>query len=113
MICGCERGPAQVLGVDFVDLGVVCVAHAHDAVCSFLERRKCGKLCLDLGVAQAYRRQACAALVKDVQVHSVDLLGKDLLCTVAQIAQGEPVYVEAVAVVLPDAGSGESAHQEK
>ena len=110
---GCERRAAEVPGVDPVDLGVVCVAHAHDAVCSLVERRERGELCLDFGVAQADGGQACAALVKNIHVHAVDLLGEDLLGSVAQVAQGELVDVVAIAVVLLDAGSGESTHEQE
>ena len=113
VIGGSERSPAEVLCVEVLDLCVICVSYAHDAVCTLIERRKRRKLGLHLGIAQAGRGHHLACTVKDVHVHAVDLLGEYLRVLVAQIAQGETVDVVAIAVVLLDAGSGDSAHHKK
>ena len=113
VVSGSERGPAVVPGVDVLDLGVVGVAHAHDPVGALLERREGGQLSLHLGVREPGGGDAVAVSVKNIHVHAVDLLGEYLRVLVTEVAQRETIDVEAIAVVLPDAGSGESTHEQK
>ena len=95
-----ELGSCQTLPV--ADLRMIGIAHCHNPVVSYRQLQLCGS-CFYISFAYRMRRQQHTVTIKNIHVHFMNLILKDLGCTVAYITELQQAVARTVTHIFFDA----------
>ena len=95
-----ELGSCQTLPV--ADLRMIGIAHCHNPVVSYRQLQLCDS-CFYISFAYRMRRQQRTVTIKNIHVHFMNLILKDLGCTVAYITELQQAVARTVTHIFFDA----------